>query len=115
MELLFGCKLRLLALGSQVITYFYVKKIRNSFFSFYSTGSHTHDKVAENIKQVMDEYGLPAYKVSHVVTDNGSNFVKAFKQFSVSKVLSKSFYLKHLFISNMNFVGRNKEISRRVC
>ncbi|EFX77397.1 hypothetical protein DAPPUDRAFT_106171 [Daphnia pulex] len=25
-------------------------------------GSHTHENVAENIKQVMDEYGFPAYK-----------------------------------------------------
>ena len=47
--------------------------------------SDTHDKVAENIKQAMDEYCLPPYKVSHVVKDSNSNFVKAFKQFSVNE------------------------------
>ncbi len=57
-------------------------KRKKVLFVFF-IGSYTHDKVAEIIKHAMDEYCLPAYKVSHVVTDNGSNFV-AFRHFSVS-------------------------------
>lgn len=49
----------------------------------FGLGSHTYDKIAQLIDGVIEEYGIHS-KVSHMVTDNGSNFVKAFKEFSVS-------------------------------
>ncbi|XP_040070473.1 uncharacterized protein LOC120843251 [Ixodes scapularis] len=42
------------------------------------TGSVTHDKIADLLLEVFKEYGLEG-KVTKVVTDNGSNFVKAFR------------------------------------
>ncbi|XP_040072382.3 uncharacterized protein LOC115316210 [Ixodes scapularis] len=44
------------------------------------TGSVTHDKIADLLLEVFKEYGLQG-KVTKVVTDNGSNFVKAFRVF----------------------------------
>lgn len=41
-------------------------------------GSVTYDRLAVAINDIMEEYGLQG-KVTRVVTDNGSNFVKAFR------------------------------------
>lgn len=38
----------------------------------------TYDVIAECISEVIDQFGLEG-KVSHCITDSGSNFVKAFK------------------------------------
>lgn len=43
-------------------------------------GRHTHDVIAAEIEQVHSFYGL-SNKVTATVTDNGSNFVKAFKMY----------------------------------
>ena len=53
------------------------------YFSFLLIGSHTFDRIAKLIDDIMTDYCLHG-KVSHVVSDNGSNFVKAFKEFSVN-------------------------------
>ena len=45
------------------------------------TGRCTYDVLGKEIESVMAEYGLQS-KVSHCVTDSGSNFVKAFKVFA---------------------------------
>jgi hypothetical protein len=44
-------------------------------------GSHTHDVITEAIDSVHKEFGI-ASKVNCTITDNGSNFLKAFKVFS---------------------------------
>ncbi len=46
-------------------------------------GSHTHDVIAAAINSVHKEFGI-ASKVNCTITDNGSNFFKAFKVFSCS-------------------------------
>jgi hypothetical protein len=43
-------------------------------------GRHTFDILAEAIQSIIDDYDLESKQLS-VVTDNGSNFVKAFKMF----------------------------------
>jgi hypothetical protein len=46
-------------------------------------GSHTYDRIADLILNIFGEYKIPIGKVVKVVTDSGSNFLKAFKEFSV--------------------------------
>lgn len=41
-------------------------------------GSQTYDVLATLLEEVFNEYGIEG-KVSSVVTDNGSNFCKAFR------------------------------------
>ncbi|KAK0042949.1 hypothetical protein Bpfe_027613 [Biomphalaria pfeifferi] len=45
-------------------------------------GSHTYDRIAELLYDVHENFGI-SNKVCLTVTDNGSNFVKAFEQFGV--------------------------------
>jgi len=47
------------------------------------TGSHTYDRIAALLCKIMREYAIPVDKVICCVTDNGSNFVKAFREFQV--------------------------------
>ena len=42
-------------------------------------GTHSFDRVAESVIDVFDHYQIAKQKVVCVVTDNGSNFVKAFE------------------------------------
>ncbi|KAF0038014.1 hypothetical protein F2P81_010888 [Scophthalmus maximus] len=44
-------------------------------------GCHTYDKIATEIEDIFSEYGLTHDKVTACVTDNGSNFVKVFKEY----------------------------------
>ena len=44
-------------------------------------GRHTFDKIATEIEDIFLEYGLTHDKVTACVTDNGSNFVKCFKEY----------------------------------
>lgn len=48
------------------------------------TGRHTYDILAGKIEEVHRRFGLQG-KISATVTDNGSNFVKAFTSFSVQE------------------------------
>jgi len=45
------------------------------------TGRHTYDVLAANIEEIHRKYGFSG-KVTATVTDNGSNFVKAFVTFA---------------------------------
>lgn len=49
---------------------------------FFVIGSHTYDAIARLLDNVIEEYALQG-KICHMVTDNGSAFVKAFKEYSV--------------------------------
>uniref|UniRef100_A0A3Q4MDV2 HAT C-terminal dimerisation domain-containing protein n=1 Tax=Neolamprologus brichardi TaxID=32507 RepID=A0A3Q4MDV2_NEOBR len=46
-------------------------------------GRHTYDVIGNEIEQVHSAYGLNS-KVTAIVTDNGSNFIKAFRMFQKS-------------------------------
>lgn len=46
-------------------------------------GTHSHDRVADMLADVYTEFDLDTQKVVGTVTDNGSNFVKAFKEFGI--------------------------------
>lgn len=46
-------------------------------------GTHSYDKITELLQEIHSEYGLNSSKIVATVTDNGSNFVKAFKRFGV--------------------------------
>ncbi|KAE9522144.1 hypothetical protein AGLY_017404 [Aphis glycines] len=48
------------------------------------TGSHTYLNITETMACMTQEYNIHYSKISHVVTDNASNFAKAFKTFSKS-------------------------------
>lgn len=45
------------------------------------TGSHTYDRVAEMLQEIHNKFNLTNEKLVATVTDNGSNFVKAFHEF----------------------------------
>ena len=51
------------------------------------TGHHTHDALAAKIENVHENFGLSGI-VSATVTDNRSNFVKAFATFALPDVSS---------------------------
>ncbi len=44
-------------------------------------GRHTFDTIASELEDIFSQYGLSTDKVTACVTDNGSNFVKAFKEY----------------------------------
>ncbi|XP_036328297.1 uncharacterized protein LOC118740744 [Rhagoletis pomonella] len=50
-------------------------------------GSHTFDRIHDAIIEIHTTYGLTLNKIVATVTDNGSNFVKAFKEFGVNTPL----------------------------
>ena len=62
-------------------------------------GHHTYDRIAEMIDGVMTDFVLHA-KVNSIVTDNGSNFVKAFKEFALSFFFFFTFFRFVLIIVN---------------
>ncbi|KAI4792337.1 hypothetical protein KUCAC02_033439 [Chaenocephalus aceratus] len=43
-------------------------------------GRHTYDAIATELEDIFSQYGFTNDKVTACVTDNGSNFVKAFKE-----------------------------------
>ncbi|KAM7309404.1 uncharacterized protein ISCGN_013035 [Ixodes scapularis] len=47
-------------------------------------GTHSYDRVAELLSDVCTDYCLPTGKITGTVTDNATNFVKAFKEFGVT-------------------------------
>jgi hypothetical protein len=53
----------------------------------FSSGTHNFENIAKLLDEIMEEFLLHG-KASYIVTDNASNFLKAFKEFSVSLQLS---------------------------
>lgn len=48
-------------------------------------GRHTFEAIASELEDIFSQYGLTTEKVTAYVTDNGSNFVKAFKEYQQVK------------------------------
>lgn len=48
------------------------------------SGAHTFDRIHDQITKIHAAFGLSASNVTATVTDNGSNFVKAFREFGVN-------------------------------
>ncbi|BES88610.1 Hypothetical protein NTJ_01416 [Nesidiocoris tenuis] len=48
--------------------------------------AHTYIKIADLLSVIFAEFGLNTKKVVAVVTDNGSNFVAAFKKFGIKRI-----------------------------
>ncbi|KAH7968660.1 hypothetical protein HPB52_010522 [Rhipicephalus sanguineus] len=46
-------------------------------------GSHTYDRVADILEEIRETYDIPLQKIVATVTDNATNFAKAFKEFGV--------------------------------
>ena len=51
-------------------------------------GKHSYDRIAKLLSDIHEEYDLSVDKITCCVTDNGSNFVKAFKEFEVEVTLA---------------------------
>ena len=45
------------------------------------SGTHSFDSIAEKIQEVHDKIGLDYKKITRTITDNASNFAKAFREF----------------------------------
>lgn len=52
-------------------------------------GLHTFDAVAAELGDIFSQYGLTYNKVTACVTDNGSHFVKAFREYQLQHVESE--------------------------
>lgn len=49
-------------------------------------GMHSYERIAEMITSINSEYDLNHSKIVATVTDNGSNFLKAFKEFGTESI-----------------------------
>lgn len=73
----------------------------------YLNKRHTYDYLAEVLKSILDEYNLPIEKISHIVTDGGSNFCKAFKGFGRQTDFNESL----LELDDMEDAGTTEEMN----
>nr|XP_042894548.1 uncharacterized protein LOC107449432 [Parasteatoda tepidariorum] len=47
------------------------------------SGDHNYERINDMLQGIHDEFGLYANKIEATITDNGSNFVKAFEMFGI--------------------------------
>lgn len=66
--------------------------VRKSYILAFKnlTKRHTFDYLAHLLHEILNEYEIPIEKVTHFVTDGGSNFCKAFRVFGMSSDFSHS-------------------------
>jgi len=53
-------------------------------------GTHSFDRIAAMLSNILKQYNVPLEKVICCVTDNGSNFVKAFREFHMEVEAAES-------------------------
>lgn len=63
-------------------------------------GSHTFDSITDIICGINDQYKLPIEKTVYTITDNGSNFVKAFKEFGLNLGM-----IAYILLINMKIIS----------
>lgn len=68
-------------------------------------GNHTHLNISKVTTQIMQEYKINCEKVSHVVTDNASNFDKAFRIFSSQYIDSSNNTTNNKNVNDPNYLG----------
>ncbi|XP_046390803.1 uncharacterized protein LOC124159200 isoform X1 [Ischnura elegans] len=51
-------------------------------------GTHDYKNIADTLLNIFISFGLNNEKVATMITDNGSNFVKAFKEFGCSEIIN---------------------------
>ncbi|XP_046401097.1 uncharacterized protein LOC124167254 isoform X2 [Ischnura elegans] len=51
-------------------------------------GTHDYKNIADTLHNIFISFGLNNEKVATMITDNGSNFVKAFKEFGCSEIIN---------------------------
>lgn len=61
-----------------------LKRISRALACQRFKGTHSYDKIYELLQEINSRYGLTSTNVVACVTDNGSNFVKAFQSFGVN-------------------------------
>ena len=63
-------------------------------------GNHTFDKVGEMLDTIQRDFGISETKIVATVTDNGSNFVKAFREYGI-KVIDVSDFHDLLYLTSL--------------
>lgn len=48
------------------------------------SGTHSFDQIAQNLNDIHESYNLSENKIVGTVTDNASNFCKAFNEFGIT-------------------------------
>lgn len=71
-------------------------------------GIHSYKTIAEMLDYIYAKYGIKITQIIATVTDNGSNFVKAFKEFSLLQKPSEP--EKKLNILNINTAGTDSDV-----
>jgi len=56
-------------------------------------GSHTYFNITETMIEITHTYNIQNSKISHTVTDNASNFGKAFRTYSLKSIGQESLYI----------------------
>lgn len=63
-------------------------------------GNHTYLNIAKVINEIIQDFKIENDKITHVVTDNASNFGKAFRTFSKQYIVTDNIH-----ISDSNYLG----------
>lgn len=86
-----------------VSVHYYTKSWKHSSYILafrHLKERHTYDYLARMLVEILNEFELPIDKITHIVTDGGSNFCKAFKIYGKKTDFSES--LAAIECINMN-------------
>ena len=67
-------------------------------------GAHTADIIAERLQSIYEEFGLDVYMVTRTVTDNASNFSKAFKDHGLNLMMVEEELSENLNEEEVDFM-----------
>lgn len=72
-------------------------------------GTHSFDRIAEQLNVIMDKYSIRKEQVVAIVTDNGSNFCKAFKEYGIEFEHAREDTEKDMGTENLDFLEDTEE------